>query len=648
MRPFMIQYQVMSSILGYAMKKVFVLITLSLFLFALAGCDFLPTFSTSATTTTGTDTEPETTTGTTLFDPRPAAIEAEFARIEPLIPAAIVADRALPAPTDPAITVEYSIDGSPIGMTLVYQAPPIDTELTLSVALTYGDLVVVRTYAVIQIRDLNAYQNYLRELGFAEIEALIDAGLPDEAKSDFTMPVISYNNAEISYTVPISRIYHGRFIFTFPTVDTPLVITSRVIYMGQTRYFDHELTLKGFSSLSRIPELHILTNGNQEVTTKDYYIGGVATLVTYDENNVAHTVFSNRTLEIRLRGNSTLWMPKRPYKIKFTNKTALLTTYEAKDWVLLANFADQTLIRNKLAFDLAATMGMPYTPSANFVDVYMNNQYIGNYMVTDQIEVSSVRVDIEENSSAADTGYLLEWDQRQFDPWQADGEEGVAWFNIYGIAFVIKSPQTDGFYYNQNQFNYIYDYILSVHMALKNRQNYTGLIDEASFIDWFIVEEVFKNVDSGYSSNFYYKDKGGLLKMGPVWDFDLSSTNPGHLDYENRMPPGWYTSQQYKNVWFYYLMKYDGFRQHLKERWNEVYEDVVAMKESVYPESDAIAHSRYRNFQTWDIIGKNYEWYTSTEVYEAKTYEAQLALLYDWLEARIAWMDEAINDPDFV
>ncbi|OHE40535.1 MAG: hypothetical protein A2Y16_01225 [Tenericutes bacterium GWF2_57_13] len=641
------------------MKKVLVLITISLILFALAGCDLLSTISTAATTTieigTGTDTETTnqttnqtTTTDTTLFDTRPSAIEAEFDRIEPLIPEAIIADRALPATTDPSITVEYSIDGTPIGMTLVYSAPPTDVTLALAVTLTYGDLAVTRTYSILMLRDYDAYQEYLRDLGFSEIEALIEAGLPDEAKSDFTLPIISYNNAEVSYTTPVSRIYHGRFVFTFPSVDVQLVITSRVIYMGQTRYFTHEITLKGFYSLSRIPELYILTSGNQEVTSKDYYIGGVATLVTYDENNVAHTVFSNRTLEIRSRGNSTLWMPKRPYKIKFTNKTALLTEYEAKDWVLLANFADQTLIRNKLAIQLANAMGMPYTPSANFVEVYMNNAYIGNYMVTDQIEVSSVRIDIEEDSSAADTGYLLEWDLRQFDSWQADGEEGVAWFNIYGIAFAIKSPQPDGFYYNQAQFDYIYNYMLSVHLALKNKQSYTGLIDEASFIDWFIVQEVFKNVDSGYSSNFYYKDKGGLLKMGPIWDFDLSSTNPGHLDYENRMPPGWYTPQQYKNVWFYYLMKYEVFREHLKNRWNDVYADAIAMLESVYPESDAIARSRYSNFQRWDIIGKNYEWYTSTEVYEAKTYEEQLALLYDWLEARIAWMDEAINDPDFV
>jgi hypothetical protein len=137
--------------------------------------------------------------------------------------------------------------------------------------------------------------------------------------------------------------------------------------------------------------------------------------------------------------------------------------------------------------------------------------------------------------------------------------------------------------------------------------------------------------------------------MGPVWDFDLSSTNPGHLDDTNRAPEGWYTSLQYKNIWFYYLMKYPTFRLHLQERWNEIYETMVlTMLASVYPVSDSIARSRYLNFQKWDVIGKNYDWYTSIEVYNAKTYEAQMKLLYDWLDTRIAWMNAAINASDFV
>ena len=181
--------------------------------------------------------------------------------------------------------------------------------------------------------------------------------------------------------------------------------------------------------------------------------------------------------------------------------------------------------------------------------------------------------------------------------------------------------------------------------ALKNQRDYSNLIDEESFIDWFIVEELFKNVDSGFSSVYLAKDKGGKLEMGPVWDFDLSTINPGHLSDDLRGPEGWYTSRSDKNTWYYYLMQYPTFREHLKERWNEIYNNQVQeLIQSVYPTADSITKSRYLNFQVWNIIGINYEWYTSTEVYNAKTYEAQVKLLYDFLYDRSIWMNEAIND----
>jgi len=542
------------------MKKVLVLISILFLFIALAGCDFL-TF----TTTTAL-----TTTGATTSDPRLAELDAEFALLESALPAAIIDDYVLPVPTNQAITVAYTVNGTPIGGTLVYDAPSEDTTFLLKMTIAFGDLSDSRTYQVLFASDSQSYEEYL-----AMMEEL--------------------------------------------------------------------------ESLPRIPDLYIWTDGNSEVTSKEDYISGTASLYTYDEDNVAQTVFEYRSLQIRGRGNSTWYMPKKPYKIKFAEKTALFTDYAARDWVLLANFTDQTLIRNFLAYRFAAAIGMEYTPSATFVDLYMNGVYAGNYMISDQIEASSVRIDIEEESSAVNTGYLLEMDKR-LDSWP-EGVEGIDWFRIYGVPYVVKSPQPDGDEHRLTsiQFDYIEDFIATVHITLMNQRDYAPYIDEASFIDWFIVQEVFKNVDSGYSSVFLYKDTDGPLKMGPIWDFDLSSSNPGHLDAVNRAPAGWYTSLEYKNVWFYYLMKYPTFRLHLQERWNELYEtEVLGMLSSVYPAADAIARSRHLNFELWDVIGKNWDWYTSTEVYDAKTYEDQMSLLFDWLERRISWMHRTINDEDFV
>ena len=646
------------------MKKPLIVILSLLLALALASCDFLSTRSATTTsmetttsgynpetttTTTATTTQDTTSTGTTTtVDPRQAVIVAEFDVLEPKLPTAIIADYVLPEPENATLTVFYAVDGTPLTESvLAYSAPASDVEVILAVTIVSGDYAVTREYPVLLIRDPVSYEAYMTEQSFLEIDQLLTEAMPTVIKSDFTLPELSYSSARITFTTDTSRIYSNRFIFTFPVADTVFTITARVNYKSIIRYFNYDIVMKGIDDLYMIPRLYITTAGNAPVVSRDEYINGTVTMVTYDEDQVATTVMQNYTMQIRGRGNSTFFMPKKSFKIKFTTKTSMLSDYEAKDWVLLANFSDQTLIRNYLAYNFAASLGMEYSPSAKFVDVFLNGEFLGNYMLTDQIEVGPSRVAIDEKSTNADTGYLIEMDKRLLS--EPDGIEGIDYFIIAGVPYAIKFPQTDDIYYNAVQYNYIYNYINSVQTTLANRRDYSNLIDEASFIDWFIAQEVFKNVDSGYASVFMYKDKGGLLKMGPVWDFDLSSTNQGHLDYTNRMPEGWYTSLEYKNIWYYYLMRYSTFRLHLQQRWNEIYEIQVAeLIASIYPAADAIAKSRYLNFQRWDIIGKNYEWYTSTEVYEAKTYEEQMKLLYAWLDARILWMNEAINDPDFV
>jgi hypothetical protein len=103
-----------------------------------------------------------------------------------------------------------------------------------------------------------------------------------------------------------------------------------------------------------------------------------------------------------------------------------------------------------------------------------------------------------------------------------------------------------------------------------------------------------------------------------------------------RIPEGWYTSLEFKNIFFHYLMKYPSFRANLKARWNEIYEsNILSLLDQIYPTSDSIAKSRYLNFNKWDIIGKNWDWYTAQEVYDAKTYEDQMWFLYYYLDTRI-------------
>jgi hypothetical protein len=365
-------------------------------------------------------------------------------------------------------------------------------------------------------------------------------------------------------------------------------------------------------------------------------------MYSYDDYNNSVLELGGIRMRIKLRGNSTLVMPKKPYKIKFDDKQNMLSDYQEKEWVLLANFADQTLVRNAVAYQMANDLNMDFSPMVRFVDLYINNVYQGNYLLSDQIEVSSNRVNVEEKSPNMDTGYLIEFDKRLYDGGLENSEENF--FLIEGIPFVIKSPDIEDDHYRVDHYNFIESYMRTVYDTLRDKEDYSIYIYEASFIDWFIVSEVMKNVDSGYSSVYFHKDAGGLLKMGPVWDFDLSSGNYGHLQEDLRGPIGWYTPRADKNVFFMFLLEYEGFRDALKTRWNEIYDSVILQGlKNVYLFADSIGRSRSMNFDMWDIIGTYEDWFISPEILALDTYEEQLFFLYDFLDTRIAWLNQEIN-----
>ncbi len=165
-----------------------------------------------------------------------------------------------------------------------------------------------------------------------------------------------------------------------------------------------------------LPVLKITTDNGAPIVSRDTYLPGQMTL----ESNVAGVAPLTGGLEIRGRGNST-WdlMPKKPYRLKLTDKQPLLGMPSSRDWVLLANYSDKTLLRNSIAMQLGASLGMPWTPRSAFVEVWVNNRYDGVYQLTENIKVAKDRVNIDEldeDDVAPDTisgGYLLEVDFRQ-------------------------------------------------------------------------------------------------------------------------------------------------------------------------------------------------------------------------------------------
>ena len=390
---------------------------------------------------------------------------------------------------------------------------------------------------------------------------------------------------------------------------------------------------------TNLPVFVIETEGGLAVESKDEYIN--ATLFADCSGSDGFESIPLSDIEIRGRGNSTWKWEKKPYKIKFKEKTAVLGKTPARQWVLLANYADKSLMRNTLAFSAAAFLGrMPFSPSQYPVDLFINGEYVGVYSIGEQIEVKEGRVEIEAGGDSADTGYLLE-----VGGTDADDVYGKTAFETELLRFVrIKSPD-ESLLADRKYAAFIKDYVKKADTAVKAGEGYENYIDTDSLIDWFILHELSYNLDSSFRrSCFLVKDAGGKLQMGPPWDFDLAFGNFFRDTWENQ---GWACLYEKDNYvgdnWMTYLLRNPSFLEKLRERWNEV---GPALTEHLLEEIDRyaalIAPSAACNFKVWDILDKR-AGYQPWGMVEYNTYELQVEFLKNYITKRSAWITSELN-----
>ena len=433
-------------------------------------------------------------------------------------------------------------------------------------------------------------------------------------------PQVAGSTVKVSDTLQVD----GKTITDYTNANT-LTVTSPT---GDTKNYIVKLKL-----FTGIPILYITTNG--PVVSKETYVTG--SMVVNSNLEVVQEV-TTIPLQIKGRGNST-WSnyPKKPYRLKFTNKAAMLGMPSAKNWVLLANYNDKTLIRTKIAFELARRVGSDFAPQSRFVEVVMNGEHLGNYLLTNQVEVNENRVNITE-MKATDTsptditgGYLVELDSR------LDGD-----FNwrtkTKNLPFIIKEPEK----IVPSQLAYIKNYIQETEDALYSPNwkdpliGYAKYIDADSFMRWYLVEETVKNQDSwDFSSIFYYKDRNGKLGMGPVWDFDISL---GNCDYApSGEPTAWYSRNA---AWMIRLAQDPAWNLRWRNKWKAVRTKEV---QQMFTDIDNLASylklSQAANFKKWPILDK----YVYPNKVVLGTYEKEVEYMKNFLTQRVAFMDANID-----
>jgi hypothetical protein len=385
-----------------------------------------------------------------------------------------------------------------------------------------------------------------------------------------------------------------------------------------------------------LPLIYIYTENAAPILNREDYVNG--TIKIYPNVDTLTTYIG--AMGIRGRGNTTWTLPKKPYRIKLGTAASLLGMPSDKDWVLLANHSDKTLMRNSLAYDLGAQMNFRYTHRSTHVDVVLNGAYQGSYVLGEHIKVDKDRVNIKEleegdvDPETITGGYFLELD---------DYRDGLFFELASGLPFVVKSPDD----IPQAQLDYIRNYMQETEDVIFSSVfadpdlGYAKYINPETFIEWYWVNEVLKNIDArDGSSIFYYKDRGEKLNMGPLWDLDVAAGNASVLTGED--PTSFYVRE---STWFKRLFEDPAFKSAAEARWFTFKDELlVNLPELIDGYADKLKLSQELNFYKWDIL--NQPIWPSPVV--LGSYEKEVDYLKDWMSTRIAWIDAQIPQPELI
>ncbi len=286
-----------------------------------------------------------------------------------------------------------------------------------------------------------------------------------------------------------------------------------------------------------IPIVEINTENEEFPQNKEEYINCSFSMTNtpnaeYDVTKpMAESPKSEGGVGIRLRGNSTLESPKKPFRVKFNEKTSLMGLEKNKSWVLLADAYDNSKILNYAGFSLGKIMeNLEWTPTPNHVILFMNNYFQGIYLLTEQVDENYGRVDVKTSLESGKVSFLAEISRPGYV--EEFYDLSVIIDSKNGVFAEIKYPDLEDYEIEEGRAieEYIGDNLDCMWDAIRYGEATTlngdvatleDIIDIYSLIDYYIVNEVLSNLDAGRRSTYVYKRNDEKIKIGPLWDFDL-------------------------------------------------------------------------------------------------------------------------------
>lgn len=430
--------------------------------------------------------------------------------------------------------------------------------------------------------------------------------------------------------------------------------------------------------------LRIETEDKQDILSKEEYVKCTVSA----ENCEEAFRFTNAEAGIRIRGNSTAGAEKKPYRLRFEQKQTLLglnNNAECKNWCLMADYFDPSMMRTATTFRLGRTLleGNYFCSDSTYAELYLNGRYHGVYLVCEQSQINKNRISIfekAEQETGTAIGYLLIGQGgRSDEPNTVYLHASVPVTDLNGDSMYCGSQifSLSGGDYTESQIQFIADWCTAVyqavHAALYNNRYYTvdqncrlqpktdlapnlsreekqqetigALIDLESAVRMYLLDEIIKDLDSGTFNMYVDLSPTGTQKLtfAAPWDFDFAL---GNTKYDTTFSPeGLYAANfSYSdgvrtNSWYIMLNKADWFRERVRTVWNEKYSALKADAEAIPELSKAYENEFARNYRRWDLLGKQLLFHQHDNVLTFKTQQDAADFLYHWLSGRLEWLN---------
>lgn len=411
---------------------------------------------------------------------------------------------------------------------------------------------------------------------------------------------------------------------------------KRIIYVFLLLLMALPMSAQEYTQLTNLPTVYIETVQKAAVTDKKTFVNGKWIMVDGEQTETL------TGMKIRCRGNSTFnnaGATKKAYRVKFSDKVALLGDKGVadKNWVLMANHFDKSLIRNALTTDIMGRYcGMEFNPGARFVDVVLNGEYIGNYQITDHPDVESGRLDITTpgTDEEASEGFFLE-----ADGWK---DHKYVTTTLKSVPVRIHKPK-DG-EVTSAQADYVKSWLDRFETALFSKdykdedKGYRKLVDSVSLANLYLCTEMSANYDGFWSTYLYKRPNDQKMYFGPLWDYDIAYNNDTRgnnttqrmiVDINTGVCRSWFT-RMWRDPWF---------RQLILRRYNELRQSGIEafLLNAVDSLGQLNAQSAKLNFDKYGINTKVYN-----EVVMRDTYAEYITDLKNFITDHFTYLDTEI------